>query len=92
MSKRTVLILSLLADALDLTGIGHFFPFGLLIDIPITCVHVAYAGKRGLATVLEMVPFGGLLPIFTIAALLYGKPHDPRPLLPSTEKGKAVKP
>lgn len=71
MTKGDLVKLSLLADVLDLVVVGQIPVLSWVIDIPIIALHVAYAGVAGLTTLLELIPFVGIVPFFTIAAFMY---------------------
>ena len=75
-SRKTLLIASLIADLLDLLLVGQVPGLSYFIDGPLIAMHVAFAGPAGLATLLELVPVIGTLPLFTIAAMRYGGNHD----------------
>ncbi len=75
MKKSTLVILSLIGDVLDVLVIGQIPGLSWFIDIPIILCHVAYAGPSGFATLIELVPVVGTLPLFTVAALSH-KNHD----------------
>jgi hypothetical protein len=72
-TKKHLLIASLIADALDFAVIGQMPGLSWFIDIPLIAMHVAYAGPAGFSTLLELVPVVGTLPLFTIAALSHGE-------------------
>jgi hypothetical protein len=73
MTRKTLLIASLIADLLDLLVIGQIPGLSYLIDGPLIAMHVAFAGPAGLATAFELVPIVGTIPIFTLAALFARK-------------------
>ena len=77
-SRKALLVVSVIADALDFLGFGAFpFFWTLVIDIPVTIIHFCYAGPRALVVLAEYIPFVGFVPIYTLAALFYDK--QPRP-------------
>lgn len=66
--KMLVIPLSIIADVLDLTVVGHFlYP----LDILVIVVHLIYGGPRALIGILDMIPGVGLLPIYSILAFTY---------------------
>ena len=71
MTKKHLMIVSLIADGLDLMLVGMIPGLSLVIDLPVVAMHVAYAGPSGLLTLLEAVPLVGFVPIFTAAAMMY---------------------
>jgi hypothetical protein len=71
MSRKTLLVFSIFADVLDFLVVGQIPILSWVIDIPLIVLHVQYAGLRGLWTLLELVPFVGLLPVFTIATFAH---------------------
>jgi hypothetical protein len=72
-SRKNLIIASLVADALDIALVGQIPGLSYFIDLPVIAMHVIYAGPGGLATLLELVPVVGTLPIFTLASLRHGK-------------------
>lgn len=77
-SRKTLLVVSGIADALDFLGFGAFpFFWTFVIDIPITIIHFCYAGPRALVVLAEYIPFVGFVPIYTLAALFYDKQQKP---------------
>jgi hypothetical protein len=70
-TRKTLIIASLVADALDLLLVGLLPGVGWLIQGPVIAMHVAYAGPVGWAMLLELVPMMGAIPMFTVAALAY---------------------
>lgn len=70
--KKWVIGASVVADLLDLTGVGHLAWF---VDVAVVVLHFAYAGPRALIGILDLVPGLGLAPIFTVLALFYD--HTP---------------
>jgi len=73
MSRKTLLVTSLIADVLDILVIGQVPGLSWIIDLPLIVMHVAYAGPSGFSTLVELVPVVGTLPLFTLAALSHGK-------------------
>lgn len=69
MTKQQLIIVSVVADVLDVLVIGQVPGLSWFIDIPIILAHLSYAGPRGWTTLMELVPFVGTLPLFTIAAM-----------------------
>jgi hypothetical protein len=68
--RQVVITASIIADALDFTGIGHFlYP----IDLVVIFLHLLYAGPKALTGLLDMIPVVGVIPIYTILALTYKK-------------------
>ena len=78
-SKKFLVGVSLLADALDLLVIGQMPGLSWVIDLPVTALHVAFAGPTGLLTLFELIPLVGTVPIYTAAALAYSD-HGPEGL------------
>jgi hypothetical protein len=70
-TRKQLIIASMIADALDLLMIGQIPVVGWFIQVPVLAMHVAYAGNVGWAMLLELVPVAGTLPMFTIAAMSY---------------------
>ncbi len=76
-SKKTLLITSVVADVVDvlfLVGISPG-PWSIITEAPVTVIHFMYAGPRATIVLGEFIPFAGFLPIYTIAALLYPDPN-----------------
>jgi hypothetical protein len=76
-SKKTLLTVSIIADAVDvllLAGISPG-PWSIITEGPVTVMHFMYAGPRAIAVLTEFIPIAGFLPIYTIAALLYPNPN-----------------
>lgn len=71
MTKKELVIWSILRDLLDLVGIGQIPPFNWMLSAPVQLMHFSYAGAKATTCLLEMIPLVGVLPIFTIAALSY---------------------
>ena len=76
MTKSQLIAWSVARDVLDLTPIGHIPLIDQLLDMPIIAMHFKYAGPRAFAVLPELVPFVGVLPVFTIMALMY--PANPQ--------------
>lgn len=74
MTKKELIAASIVADVLDLFVIGQIPGMSWFVDIPVICMHVAFAGAAGLLTMFELVPVVGTIPLFTIAALA----HSPK--------------
>jgi hypothetical protein len=70
-SRKTLLIVSLIADALDIMVVGQIPGLSWIIDLPVIAMHVAFAGPAGFSTLLELVPVVGTIPLFTLAALTH---------------------
>lgn len=68
MKKWTIVGLSILADALDFTGIGQIF---YIVDFVIIIIHLLYAGPKALIGILDLIPGVGFIPIYTFLALTY---------------------
>lgn len=71
MTKKTLMIISMIADSVDIvTGWvpGPWTPF---VDIPVTVIHFLYAGPKAFFVLGEYLPGLGVLPLYTIAASLY---------------------
>ena len=71
LTRKLLIIASLVADALDIAVVGQIPGLSYAIDLPIIAMHVAFAGPAGLATLLELVPMVGTVPMFTAAAMMY---------------------
>lgn len=76
MTKQTLVILSVIADLLDLFVVGQIPGLSWIVDIPLILMHVSFAGSKGWLTMLEIIPLAGTFPVFTIAGMLYG--HQPQ--------------
>jgi hypothetical protein len=76
MTKSQLIAWSAVRDALDLTPVGHIPLLDQLLDMPIIVMHFKYAGPKAFAVLPELVPFVGVLPVFTIMALMY--PANPQ--------------
>lgn len=76
MTKSQLIAWSAARDVLDLTPVGHIPLLDQLLDIPIIAMHFRYAGPRAFAVIPELVPLVGVLPVFTIMALMY--PANPQ--------------
>jgi hypothetical protein len=74
-TRTSLVVSSLMADGLDLIGVGQIPVLSWVIDVPILLMHLRYAGVHGFFTIAELIPGVGTLPIFTIAALGYEDPH-----------------
>lgn len=73
-SRKALIAVSCVADALDFLGFGAFpFFWTFVIDVPVTVIHFLYAGPRAFVVLAEYIPFVGFVPIYTIAALCYDK-------------------
>lgn len=76
-SRKTLLTVSAIADALDLLGFGLLpGPWSLLIDLPVTVIHFLYAGPKAFVVLAEYIPGVGFLPCYTMAAWFYAKHED----------------
>ena len=75
MTKPQLIGASIVADLLDLFVVGQVPGVSWFIDIPVILMHVAFAGGAGWATVVELIPFVGTFPVFTIAGMIHG-PKD----------------
>ena len=71
MTKGNLVKISMVADFLDFVVVGQIPVLSWVIDLPVIIMHVAYAGPAGLTTLIELVPFVGILPMFTLAAAYY---------------------
>lgn len=73
-SRTTLLTVSIIADLIDLVGLGLApGPWSLIIDAPVTALHFLYAGPKALVVLAEYIPGVGMLPCYTLAALFYYK-------------------
>lgn len=70
MDRTTLIIWSLIADILDFIAIGQAPVLSWIIDVPVIIMHVSFGGLKGLATMLELVPVVGTIPLFTISAIV----------------------
>ena len=68
MFRNIIVGISILADLLDFTGVGHFLYF---IDVVVIILHMLYAGPKALIGILDMLPGIGVLPIYTALSLTY---------------------
>lgn len=68
MTKQQLIIASIIADVLDVFVVGQIPGLSWFIDIPVICLHIAFAGPKGFFTILELIPVVGTLPLFTVAA------------------------
>lgn len=71
MTKGQVIAVSIVRDVLDFTPIGHIPVLDQLLDLPVIYVHCRYAGPKALFGAAELIPFIGVIPIFTIMAFTY---------------------
>ena len=71
MDSRSLLVLSVIADILDLLVIGNIPGLSWFIDIPLILLHFAAGGPAALVALLEAIPLVGLVPIFTWLAWRY---------------------
>jgi hypothetical protein len=71
MTKNTLLAVSGIADTFDLAFGWIIGPWTIVVDLPVTIIHVWYAGPRALFTLAEYVPFVGVLPLYTLLAMSY---------------------
>lgn len=69
MDRSTLIIFSLIADVLDFFVIGQAPVVSWIIDIPVIIMHLAFGGLKGLATMFELVPIVGTIPLFTATAI-----------------------
>lgn len=76
MTRKQVIIASIVADILDIFVIGQIPGVSWFIDIPVIVMHVAYAGPSGYSTLLELIPGIGTLPIFTIAGFMHEEKNE----------------
>jgi len=76
MTKKELIAASIAADVLDLIVVGQIPGLSWLIDIPVICMHVAFAGAAGLLTMFELIPVVGTIPLFTIAAFAHSPKDD----------------
>jgi len=91
-SKKTLVTASIIADAVDvllLVGISPG-PWSVITEGPVTVMHFMYAGPRAVVVLAEFIPFAGLLPIYTIAALLYPVPKPPLPVIDVTPAERVI--
>lgn len=94
MTRRQLIAWSAARDALDWLVIGQVPPFNWLLDIPILCMHLKFAGPPALIGLIELVPVVGMFPFFTTAALSYPEPEaakeaaasTPSPALPAPKE------
>lgn len=81
-SRKTLLTISAIADALDFAGGGILVgPWSLIIDVPVTILHFLYAGPRAAIVLAEYIPLVGLVPFYSIAAASYDKAPKPPPVV-----------
>jgi hypothetical protein len=83
-SRKTLLIASVIADAVELLtvwfwGGTQWFPF---LETPVIVLHFMYAGPKAALAMFDLIPGLGLLPLYTIAALLYKDPKHTRDAYP----------
>jgi len=69
MTKSTVIAVSVVRDFLDL--FIHIPGIDQLLDIPVLYVHFRYAGPRALVALPELIPFVGVVPLYTLLAISY---------------------
>lgn len=69
MDRSTLIFWSVVADILDFIAIGQAPVLSWIIDIPVIIMHVWFGGLKGLATMFELVPIVGTIPLFTISAI-----------------------
>lgn len=70
-NSKLLLAASIAADILDFAGIGQIPGLGHLLDVPIFILHFLAGGPKALPVLLELIPFVGVLPIFTYFAWRY---------------------
>ncbi|MBV1695075.1 MAG: hypothetical protein KGP27_11490 [Hyphomicrobiales bacterium] len=70
MDRTTLIIWSVIADILEFIAIGQAPVLSWIIDIPVIIMHVSFGGLKGLATMFELVPVVGTIPLFTISAIV----------------------
>lgn len=70
--RTWMIVASVIADLIDLTGIGQL---AIPIDIAVITLHLIYAGPRALIGIVDMIPVVGFLPIYTGLALSYDESH-----------------
>lgn len=77
-SRKMLLLFSLIADLLDIFCFGGLMPgwWSLIIDVPITIIHFLHAGPKALITLAEYVPFLGFLPCYSGAAFFLYNLND----------------
>lgn len=68
--RTWVILASIFADILDLTGVGHVTYF---VDAAVIVLHLVYAGPRALIGILDMIPGVGMAPVFTVLASTYDR-------------------
>jgi hypothetical protein len=83
-SRKTLLIASVIADAVELLTVSfwggtQWFPF---LETPVIVLHFMYAGPKAALAMFDLIPGLGLLPLYTIAALLYKDPKYTRDACP----------
>lgn len=71
MTKGQLVAISLVRDLLDFTPVGHIPILDQVLDLPVIYAHYQYAGNRAVLVAPELVPLVGVLPLFTVCALLY---------------------
>lgn len=71
MTKKTLLIISGIADSVDLVTGWIPGPWSFIVDVPVTIAHFVYAGPKAFVVLLEYVPVVGVAPIYTLAAMSY---------------------
>lgn len=76
MTRQQLIIVSIVADVLDVIVLGQIPGLSWFIDIPVICMHLAFAGPKGWTTLTELIPVVGTLPIFTVAAFLHSAKDD----------------
>jgi hypothetical protein len=79
-SRKTLVIASVIADAVELLTVAfwggtQWFPF---LETPVIVLHFMYAGPKAALAMFDLIPGLGLLPLYTIAALLYKDPKYAR--------------
>lgn len=79
MTKRQLIMWSIARDSLDFIGIGQIPPLSWLLDLPLIFMHFSFAGKAATIVLFELIPFVGILPLFTFAAFSYPDPDAPKP-------------
>lgn len=74
-NRTTLIICSLIADALDFFVAGQIPILSWIIDIPVIIMHVVFAGAKGFLMIFELIPIVGTIPLFTAMSFLQ-KPKD----------------
>lgn len=76
MTKKTLLVISGIADSIDIATGWIPGPWSVFVDVPVTIAHFLYAGPKAFVVLLEYVPVVGVAPIYTLAAMSYPDSPD----------------